>query len=454
MIQILKSGTRIEILRPGNSNNTPKLYGVIDSCTIRDKEVTYSCKYWNDKSLIYITLNREEFEEAEPFTENTNEIGFKKQKPIITSTPVNGPSWLEKYNNQGMTQAEYRKEIMNDPEEAEHSINNCMHKDICGCRELGNGDVCYGNKKGNFPGKSPENDIILGKVIGPPKEDPTGEPGGLPIPQAYERVQEILPWDMPRDKYFEVKDKYNSIWGKTKTLALLEIGCCRGFINGILPLHGDKELEAKVHALMKHMDPPKPDLSRENCKDKKICACNQNSKYCEGVYYIGSKPEELREVAIQATEEQGNIDDAIDAWHKGDSNLPLHEHLEMSIEEYSTFVEGDTLSPELQAERQRIMEALEICPECGNKTLASPLENRSGEIICISPQCNYSAWKEVVPKPKKKKRPLKKDVDFEDDEDLTPEARNHVRTGDKNIRQHIDEDEDEPEPNDPNYPSA
>lgn len=32
------------------------------------------------------------------------------------------------------------------------------------------------------------------------------------------------------------------------------------------------------------------------------------------------------------------IDDRVDEWHKGDSELPLHEYLGMTWEEYSDFV--------------------------------------------------------------------------------------------------------------------
>ncbi len=35
-----------------------------------------------------------------------------------------------------------------------------------------------------------------------------------------------------------------------------------------------------------------------------------------------------------------DIDDKIDEWHKGDSNLPLHEFLGMTEEEYAKWVES------------------------------------------------------------------------------------------------------------------
>ena len=34
------------------------------------------------------------------------------------------------------------------------------------------------------------------------------------------------------------------------------------------------------------------------------------------------------------------IDDLIDEWHEGDSDLELYEYLGMTFEEYAKFVEG------------------------------------------------------------------------------------------------------------------
>ena len=40
-------------------------------------------------------------------------------------------------------------------------------------------------------------------------------------------------------------------------------------------------------------------------------------------------------------EEYRTVDDMIDDWHNGDSDLELHEYLGMSLEEYENFVEGN-----------------------------------------------------------------------------------------------------------------
>ncbi len=38
-----------------------------------------------------------------------------------------------------------------------------------------------------------------------------------------------------------------------------------------------------------------------------------------------------------------DIDDFIDAWHNSNSNVPLHEYLGMTMEEYKTYVQTDHL---------------------------------------------------------------------------------------------------------------
>ena len=49
------------------------------------------------------------------------------------------------------------------------------------------------------------------------------------------------------------------------------------------------------------------------------------------------------------------IDDYIDNWHEGDSDLPLHEFLGMSLDEYSAFVaESDVLPLVITAHRENL----------------------------------------------------------------------------------------------------
>ena len=38
----------------------------------------------------------------------------------------------------------------------------------------------------------------------------------------------------------------------------------------------------------------------------------------------------------------GDIDNYIDQWHEGDSDLPLHEYLGMTKREYALFIEDET----------------------------------------------------------------------------------------------------------------
>jgi hypothetical protein len=41
------------------------------------------------------------------------------------------------------------------------------------------------------------------------------------------------------------------------------------------------------------------------------------------------------------TNEYDKLDDLIDEWHESDTDMPLHEYLGMSKEEYKRFVEND-----------------------------------------------------------------------------------------------------------------
>jgi hypothetical protein len=79
------------------------------------------------------------------------------------------------------------------------------------------------------------------------------------------------------------------------------------------------------------------EVYKELGKDAILLCWEAPDKFCHRhivaewlAYRLGVKVEEYK-----------SIDDIIDEWHKGDSDLELHEYLGMSLEEYGKFVKGE-----------------------------------------------------------------------------------------------------------------
>lgn len=78
-----------------------------------------------------------------------------------------------------------------------------------------------------------------------------------------------------------------------------------------------------------------------------------------------------------------NIDDLIDQWHNGDSELSLHEYLGMTVEEYEEWMKGN-LKGCLQTSLEEIMDQVFECPQCHDSV-------RPGHLACYS--CGLTAEK-------------------------------------------------------------
>lgn len=69
------------------------------------------------------------------------------------------------------------------------------------------------------------------------------------------------------------------------------------------------------------------------------------------------------------------IDDYVDIWHDGDSDLPMHEFLGMTHTEYGQWVKDPDCLPQIVIARRHHQELLEVREGHGDLPIAARSEN-------------------------------------------------------------------------------